>query len=325
MDHVTSAKDYTQLLQSPMLLEEYATIAGNPYLVVDASEPLNLAAVAQLPMCPVIGLGQPNNHPYVDLFCQDEQDLAQLTGNIKKQPTAAATLVQVLRHNEHADTTQGLLAESLAYSTLQNSSGFRTWLANQTQPPPQPAQEAVLTTRYDNQLNITLNRPQVHNAYNEATKDALCQALQLAHSDPKITRVSINGNGASFCAGGDLSEFGSAADAGLAHLSRTTRSAGALLHTLTCETKVHLHGACIGAGIELPAFADFVSADPQTFFALPEVAMGLIPGAGGTVSICQRIGRHRTAHLAISSAQLGADVALAWGLIDRIETAAPTK
>jgi enoyl-CoA hydratase/carnithine racemase len=161
-----------------------------------------------------------------------------------------------------------------------------------------------------------LNRPDVHNAYNTELKDLLCEALQLAHSDHSIEQVSLRGRGASFGAGGDLSEFGSVEDAALAHLSRTTRSAGALLATLPCASDARVHGACIGAGIELPAFAQRISAHPDTFFQLPEVAMGLIPGAGGTVSILHRIGRQRTTFMALSNRRIDVSTALSWGLVD---------
>jgi enoyl-CoA hydratase/carnithine racemase len=80
----------------------------------------------------------------------------------------------------------------------------------------------------------------------------------------------------------------------------------------------HLHGACIGAGIELPAFAGRVVAKPNTYFRLPEVDMGLIPGAGGCVSIPRRIGRQRTNWLAITGIELNAETALVWGLIDAV-------
>ena len=80
-----------------------------------------------------------------------------------------------------------------------------------------------------------------------------------------------------------------------------------------------MHGACIGAGIELPAFAGRLTASSDAFFQLPEVAMGLIPGAGGCVSISRRIGRQRTAYMAILGERFPAERALAWGLIDAIE------
>jgi enoyl-CoA hydratase/carnithine racemase len=84
------------------------------------------------------------------------------------------------------------------------------------------------------------------------------------------------------------------------------------------RVRVELHGACVGAGIELAAFAWRVVAKPDAFFQLPEVTMGLVPGAGGTVSIPRRIGRQRAAYLALSAARLDAETALTWGLVDAI-------
>jgi enoyl-CoA hydratase/carnithine racemase len=61
-----------------------------------------------------------------------------------------------------------------------------------------------------------------------------------------------------------------------------------------------------------------VVVEGDAWFELPEVGMGLVPGAGGTVSLPRRIGRQRTAWLALSGARLDADTALAWGLVDEI-------
>ena len=79
-----------------------------------------------------------------------------------------------------------------------------------------------------------------------------------------------------------------------------------------------VHGACVGAGIELPAFAGRVVASRDAWFALPEVAMGLVPGAGGTVSLPRRIGAQRTAWLALTGRRIDAETALAWGLVDEL-------
>ncbi len=82
--------------------------------------------------------------------------------------------------------------------------------------------------------------------------------------------------------------------------------------------RAEVHGACIGAGIELPAFARRVVAREDTWFQLPELAMGLVPGAGGTVSIPRRIGRQRTAWLALTSQRIDAETAWRWGLVDEL-------
>jgi enoyl-CoA hydratase/carnithine racemase len=131
-------------------------------------------------------------------------------------------------------------------------------------------------------------------------------------------QVRLSGAGPDFCSGGDLDEFGSAADLVAAYLVRLDRHPGWLLHQVSERVTVQLHGACIGAGIELPAFAVRVIADRSAFFRLPEVSMGLLPGAGGTVSIPRRIGRWRAAWLALSGARLDPQTALEWGLVDEV-------
>jgi enoyl-CoA hydratase/carnithine racemase len=162
---------------------------------------------------------------------------------------------------------------------------------------------------------ITLNRPARHNAYAAAVRDALVDALEVGVLDPSL-RVRLRGAGKSFCSGGDLAEFGTTPDVATAHVIRTTRSAGRLLAALGQRLTIEVHGACIGAGTELSAFGHRVIAHRDSFFQLPEVAMGLVPGAGGTVSVTKRIGRHRTAWLALTGERIDVDAALAWGLVD---------
>jgi enoyl-CoA hydratase/carnithine racemase len=77
----------------------------------------------------------------------------------------------------------------------------------------------------------------------------------------------------------------------------------------------------VGAGIELAAFAGRVTATADTVIRLPEIGMGLIPGAGGTASLPARVGRERTAYLALSGAPLAATDALRWGLVDEVTEA----
>jgi enoyl-CoA hydratase/carnithine racemase len=151
-----------------------------------------------------------------------------------------------------------------------------------------------------------------------AMRDGLTEGLHLLAADARLTKAIISGEGRCFCTGGDLEEFGLAEDPARAHLVRSTRHVGLLIHEQASRVECHVHGACIGSGIELPAFAHRIVAAEKTFFQLPEINMGLIPGAGGTVSILRRIGRHRTAHLCLSAKRITAPTALEWGLIDSI-------
>jgi enoyl-CoA hydratase/carnithine racemase len=225
----------------------------------------------------------------------------------------------VLRASAGLDVPSALNVESFAYSTLLGGAEFRRWLADRPArpiPPPGP-EPAVITERDAGTLRVTLNRPARRNAYSRELRDAFVEALLVPVLDETVTRVVIGGAGPSFCSGGDLDEFGTAPDIATAHFIRTSGGAAGLLHRIGDRGEVRVHGACVGAGIELAAFAGRVIAQPGATFRLPEVGMGLIPGAGGTVSIARRIGSWRTMYLALSGTALDADTALRWGLVDQ--------
>jgi hypothetical protein len=254
--------------------------------------------------------------------CPDPPAEAQrVAAAVAAAPVAAVALAWHLRGLAFLDVPAALAAESALYSALLGAEAFARWRA--ARPPrrdPGPA-ERVRVARDGDQLTITLARTGRRNAVDAAMRDALAEALQLARWDQRV-RVTIDADGPDFSAGGDLDEFGSAADLGRAHVVRVAGGVGRLLHELRDRLTVRVHGACIGAGCELPAFAGHVVAAPGTTFRLPELAMGLIPGAGGTVSLPRRIGRARTAWLALTGDDLDAPTALAWGLVDEIDESA---
>ncbi|WP_419918846.1 enoyl-CoA hydratase-related protein [Candidatus Poriferisocius sp.] len=276
------------------------------------------------------------------------QELDRITTAAAASPAAAVTLVQLLRLGENLPTVDGLVAESLAYSTLQSGPMFRDWLTTQPQrqpsnPParPVPAQRTslsdpppavvaektgpadppppVVAERTGSTLRLTLNRPQRHNAFSAEMRDGLVEQLRAAWADPGLDGIVLDGAGPTFCSGGDLAEFGTTPDPATAHRIRSVRSAAFWLDRLAAKTRVLVHGTCVGAGVELPAYAHDVIAHPSTTFRLPEVAMGLVPGAGGTVSLARRIGRQRLCYLALTNREIDATTALSWGLIDRIQ------
>jgi hypothetical protein len=232
-------------------------------------------------------------------------------------PKAAATLAGLLRLTSAIPAERGLVAESLAYSMLLAGPEFARWLAARPARPPAPVPaEPVLLDRADDELYVTLNYPARHNCFSRHIRDGLIEALDLVLADPSIAMVRLAGRGPSFCSGGDLDEFGTTPDVAAAHLVRLDRSVAARAERCRDRLRPVLHGACIGAGIEIPSFATRVEARDDAFFQLPELALGLIPGAGGTVSLPRRIGRWRTAYLALSGLRLDLPTALTWGLVD---------
>jgi len=253
--------------------------------------------------------------------CPDlDEELALLARRICTWPGAAVTLGHVLRSSGGLSIPQALVVESLAYSALQGGPEFRSWLEDRPATVAKASTgDPVLVAREGARLTITLNRPEVHNAYNALMRDGLCDALSIATADTSVQDVHLLGEGPSFCSGGDLNEFGTFADPVSAHLVRTSQSPALLLGRLARRVTAHLHGSCVGSGIELPAFAGTVLADPASTFQLPEMGMGLVPGAGGTVSISRRIVRRRTGWLVLSGRSIDARTAQAWGLVDRLQ------
>lgn len=250
-----------------------------------------------------------------------EQAATVITERAAANPSAAATLARVLRVTSTLDVDAALEIESLAYSMLLAGPEFDGWLQSSRPTASGEADESdvVLAENRGGVLHVVLNRPRVHNAFNAAMRDALVEVLTVALVDYSVGTVEIAGNGPTFCSGGDLTEFGDAPDPVAAHLVRTARSVGASMHQLHDRLTVRVHGSCIGAGVELPAFARRVVAAEGTTFRLPEVGMGLIPGAGGTVSLPRRIGRERTLLLALSGIDLPVGDALRWGLVDGLQ------
>jgi enoyl-CoA hydratase/carnithine racemase len=248
-------------------------------------------------------------------------ELRRLSTNVVRAPQPAVLLAQLLRLGAEGDVERGLLVESLTYSVLQSGPAFSAWLAERRRTSPKGRDEQeqpVLVDRTGEQLTITLNRPHVRNAVDVRLRDALAEALLLAGAASPGGPVVLRGAGPDFSSGGDLDEFGSFPDPVTAHLVRSVRSPARLLAGIGERVTAYVHGACVGAGIELAAFARTVAAAPDTRCRLPEVSLGLVPGSGGTVSIPRRIGRHRTAWLGLSDQTIDVETAAHWGLVDDI-------
>jgi enoyl-CoA hydratase/carnithine racemase len=321
-------------LRDPLALEAYSPLIGEPLLVVDfaagdaPAEAIGNAAerLAQLP-CPSVAL-RPEAAtddarilvPHFDLALDTESELEAVVRAVRHAPLASLALVQLLRHGERLDVHQGLVAESWVYSMLQSGPEFARWRASHarvSKPVTTPG-PAVVSRREHERLQVTLNRPDRHNAFSAEMRDGLVEALQVAALDPSIREIVIDGAGPSFCSGGDLNEFGTFPDPATAHAVRSTRNASRAIAACAERVQVRVHGICMGAGVELPAFAARVVAHADTSFALPELEMGLVPGAGGTVSLPRRIGRQRTAWLSLTGQRLDATRARDWGLVDEI-------
>ncbi len=283
----------------------------------------------------VVGVGSPSDAATFTLTEDDCDDrravtvrsipeaLAELTDRCERWPQAAAVCDDVLRSiDPDGPARAGIVTESLAYSTLQSGPEFARWLAERGPVAVPDLSDPVQADRDGGRLDVRFNRPQRHNAFSTDMRAELLEALEVARLDPSVTEVVLTGNGASFCSGGDLAEFGTFADPASAHLARTRHSPALVLDEITARLgpacRAEVHGQVLGSGLEMAAFCGRVTCRAGATLGLPELALGLIPGAGGTVSITRRIGRWRTAYLVLSGRTIDPQTALRWGLVDAL-------
>jgi hypothetical protein len=273
-----------------------------------------------LPPFPVIGFGD-SAHPIaqaLDAVVEPPVSAEALIRQTSHAPQAAAVAIQLLRSLQDLPPERALPLESFCYGLLQGSAEHAAWLAARVAAPLSPPGRLIVERR-DSELLITLDRPQARNTIDRAMRDQLFDAVTLAVLDSEIKLVKLRAVGACFSMGADLAEFGTTRDPATAHLIRS-RTLPALVLAARAEIlNVHVQGACVGAGLEMAAFAGRLTATPDAWFQLPELGMGLIPGAGGCVSVPRRIGKQRAALMILSGRRINAATALRWGLIDAIE------
>ena len=270
----------------------------------------------------ITGLARPAR-PWVGVGGRAE-GVAELESAVSEHQQAATVAVQALRTGERLDASRALMVESMAYGLLQMGDDHRGWLRRHHGRHPADLMTEgtdVLLERTLDELTITFNRPNRANAFRAETRDALLEGLELASLDTSIAVVHLRGRGSTFSSGGDLAEFGTVADGAVGHLIRSRHNPVRVLARLLDRSVAHVQGRCIGAGVELSAACGKVLAAADTTFALPEVSMGLLPGAGGTWSVPRRIGRKRMTWLTLTGRTIDVGTAQDWGLVDAVESA----
>ncbi len=176
------------------------------------------------------------------------------------------------------------------------------------------------TLRYEKRDGIAvvmLCRPDVVNAFNVRMRDELSEALGAARDDDEVRGLLIAGDGErGFCAGADLSEFGTAPSQAVARYVRWARDLWSALVELPKPTMAAVHGYCFGSGLEIAALCDLRIASQDAVFALPEASLGLMPAAGGTQSLPRIVGLPRAMELALTGRRMTSGEAVRAGFVD---------
>jgi enoyl-CoA hydratase/carnithine racemase len=290
-----------------------------PLAFIDLGKENGAPAPLVLPPFPVIGIGDRRHRlaPLLDAVIEPPVGAELVVRQVLAAPQAAAVTVQLLRLLPSLAPEAGLTAESLAYAVLQGSGEHARWRAA-NQRPVRRDEGRVAVVREGETLTIALDHPESGNAIDRAMRDQLFEAFSLAALDDGIARISLSAIGKAFSLGAELSEFGTTTDPATAHAIRVRTLPARAAWRCSDRLEAQVQGACVGAGLELAGWARRITASPTAWFQLPELAMGILPGAGGCVSLTRRIGRQRTALLILSGKRLNARQALDWGLIDAV-------
>jgi 3-hydroxyacyl-CoA dehydrogenase len=162
---------------------------------------------------------------------------------------------------------------------------------------------------------ITLNNPPVNAlSVSKGVLQRVLDAIKEGEHDPNVRAFLVHGSGRAFSGGADISEFGKAYPVGMA----TLPALASYMDTVTKPIVAAIHGFALGGGLELALACHFRCAAAGTQLGLPEVKLGLLPGAHGTQRLPRVVGAERALDMIASGEPIGADKALELGLIDEI-------
>jgi enoyl-CoA hydratase/carnithine racemase len=166
---------------------------------------------------------------------------------------------------------------------------------------------------------LALNRPEVNNAITQSFYGELVGALTAADADPEVGAVILHGAGDSFCAGGDIKDFGSMGSDLASRQAYMDDAMAAFRAVQECTKPViaAVHGFVLGGGCELTLVCDIVIADETARFGLPEARVGLVPGPGAAVGLTQ-VNLHWMKLMVLGAEMLDAHEAQLAGLATRV-------
>lgn len=180
-------------------------------------------------------------------------------------------------------------------------------------------QSALEIEKQDGIALIGFNRPDSINAVNDEIREGLPAALRDADADDRIRVIVLHGGSArGFCAGADIKEARPAETAMAARLRHGRNPWVEAFDGISKPTIAAIHGFCMGAGMEIALACDIRMASADAVFSLPETALGLIPGAGGTQRLHRIVGMGRALDLMLSGERIDGTEAHRIGLVTRL-------
>ena len=166
---------------------------------------------------------------------------------------------------------------------------------------------------------VTLNRPKALNAFSVRMRDDLFEVLSAIRQDDEVRVAILKGAGdKAFCAGADLKEFLTAPSVVKARRIRGIRDLWRLFLSVPQPLIAALHGYVLGSGIEIALFCDLRIASEDAIFGLPEVGLGILPGAGGTQTLPRVMGMSGALDMLLAGRRLSGQEAHQMRLVSRL-------
>jgi enoyl-CoA hydratase len=186
-----------------------------------------------------------------------------------------------------------------------------------------PMSDLVHRELADRVAILSLNRPSKHNAFNDAMIDAWSEALTWAVEHPDARCIVLRGEGVSFSSGRDVTELGQRAK-GESDFEFVRRAQDMMMRLSDTPRPViaALKGYVFGGSFEIALRADMRIAADDAQMCFPEITFGILPDTGGTQLLTMIAGPSRAKHLIMTGERIGAEQALAWGIVDRVVPAA---
>jgi enoyl-CoA hydratase len=182
------------------------------------------------------------------------------------------------------------------------------------------SQKFILKEVQDRVMVITLNRPEALNALNKGLVCQLNQALKEAEEDINVGAIVIMGNEKAFAAGADIREM---QDPSFAQsYGQDFVAVWDNIRKIRKPIIAAVSGYALGGGCELAMMCDIILASEGAQFGQPEIALGTIPGFGGTQRLPRLIGKTKAMEMCLSGRMMGAKEAEACGLVTRVVPAA---
>lgn len=179
-----------------------------------------------------------------------------------------------------------------------------------------PPSEVRLERHGDGTATVRIDRPQARNALNIATRKALAEMCRDIAEDDSLRCVVLTGGPDMFVSGADLNEFVEAGAIDI--LKRRAERWWQAVADVPQPLIAAVNGFALGGGLELAMSCDIIIAGRSAKFGQPEVRVGIMPGAGGTQRLTRAIGKFQAMRLVLTGELIGAEEALAMGLLSKV-------